>query len=110
MIYRASIKSHDEPKRCEIKRVVDKSLIEKSDGINEDADPHYYQPQQKIPVPDASYHCMTSRLTGRIRPASSSFSKLFLQGNHVARDSRNVFHRSAGRGEPIGEQKSAKDN
>jgi hypothetical protein len=60
VINRTSIERYDENKCCEIKRVVDKALIEKPDCINKDADPDHHQPQQKIPIPDAAYHSLTS--------------------------------------------------
>jgi len=104
------IKGHDEDQRREIERIVNKALIEKPDRVYEDTDRRYHEPQQKITVPNASYHSIASCPTARIRTVSGPFGKLFLERNDISSCNSFSLGRFAGRREPVGEQKTTKDN
>ena len=80
IIERPGIKRDDERKRREIQRIVYKSLIEKPDRVQKNADRRYGQAQDQIAIPDALYHLAVSRC---LDVRAQSFSKLSVQCNNV---------------------------
>src|ERR1700733_15604683 len=110
MINGTRIECHDEYQCREIEGIVDKTLIENANRINKNADRRYYKPQQKIAVPDASYHSRSSNPTTQIPTASGAFGKLFLKCNHVSRWRGGGLDRFTGRSQSICKEKPTKDD